>query len=61
MPNVTIGGVTATVSFSGLSPQFVGVNQLNVVVPNVPAGVVPLLIEDLGNNNSSDKVTIAVE
>ena len=33
-----IGGVTAQVSFSGLSPQFVGVNQLNVVVPNTSAG-----------------------
>ncbi len=60
MPDVLIGGVTADVKFSGLSPQFVGVNQLNVVVPNVPSGVVPLQIDDLGHD-SSDKVTIAVE
>jgi uncharacterized protein (TIGR03437 family) len=33
---VLIGGVQAQVLFSGLSPQFVGVNQLNIVVPNVP-------------------------
>lgn len=58
-PNVTIGGMSAQVSFSGLSPQFVGVNQLNVVVPNVPAGIVALQIDDLGRL-SSDKVTIAV-
>lgn len=37
-PTVTIGGVAAQVVFSGLSPEFVGVNQLNIVVP---AGVTP--------------------
>jgi uncharacterized protein (TIGR03437 family) len=58
-PAVLIGGSPATVSFSGLSPQFVGVNQLNVVVPNIPAGVVPLQIEEAGIR-TPDKVTIAV-
>jgi uncharacterized protein (TIGR03437 family) len=58
-PSVFIGGVPATVSFSGLSPQFVGVYQLNVVVPDVPAGVVTLQIDEAGNR-SSDKVTMAV-
>ena len=58
-PTVLIGGAQATVSFSGLSPQFVGVNQLNVIVPNVPAGVVSLQVEEVGVR-TSDKVTIAV-
>jgi uncharacterized protein (TIGR03437 family) len=58
-PNVLIGGVPGTVSFSGLSPQFVGVNQLNVVVPNVPAGVVSLQIDE-ASIRTTDKVTIAV-
>ncbi len=58
-PGVLIGGVAAQVSFSGLSPQFVGVNQLNVVVPNVPAGTVSLQIDEAGVR-STDKVTIAV-
>ncbi|HEV2688998.1 MAG TPA: hypothetical protein VGV35_10595 [Bryobacteraceae bacterium] len=35
-PIVGIGGAQATVLFSGLAPQFVGVNQLNILVPNVP-------------------------
>ena len=59
-PTVTIGGVSATVSFAGLSPQFVGVNQLNVVVPDVPAGVVPIVINSL-QHLSPANVTIAVE
>jgi uncharacterized protein (TIGR03437 family) len=60
MPTVLIGGVSAQVAFAGLSPQFVGVNQVNVVVPKVPTpGVAPLQIQD-GTIVSSDKVTIAV-
>lgn len=60
VPIVTIGGVTATVDFSGLSPQFVGVNQLNITIPNVAAGdAVPFQLM-LGGITTSDSVTIAV-
>jgi uncharacterized protein (TIGR03437 family) len=58
-PSVLIAGAAAQVSFAGLSPQFVGVNQLNVVVPSVPAGVVSIQIEE-GGIRTTDKVTIAV-
>jgi uncharacterized protein (TIGR03437 family) len=61
MPTVLIGGVSAEVTFAGLSPQFVGVNQINVVVPKVSTpGVVPLQIKS-GGVTTSNKVTIAVE
>jgi uncharacterized protein (TIGR03437 family) len=44
-PTVTIGGQNATVSFSGLAPGLVGVNQLNVQVPaNAPSGSQPLVL-----------------
>jgi uncharacterized protein (TIGR03437 family) len=37
-PKVTIGSASGTVSFSGLTPGFIGLYQVNVVVPaNVPA------------------------
>ena len=58
-PQVLIGGVSAPVAFSGLSPQFVGVNQINVTVPNVPAGVVPLQIV-AGGITTSNQATVAV-
>ncbi len=60
-PTVLIGGVEAPVLFSGLAPQFVGVNQLNVVVPeNSPLGdSVPLQIS-IGGITTSEAITIAV-
>jgi uncharacterized protein (TIGR03437 family) len=64
-PKVLVSGFPALVTFSGLSPQFVGVNQINIVVPEGawgPAGgggQCPIQIE-LGGILSSDKVTIAV-
>ena len=43
-PSVTIGGQTATVTFSGLAPGLVGVNQLNVQVPAAASGSQPLVL-----------------
>jgi uncharacterized protein (TIGR03437 family) len=60
VPVVMIGGVTAQVEFSGLSPQFVGVNQLNVIVPNAAAGdSVPLQLM-VGGVTTSATVGMAV-
>jgi len=59
-PQILIGGVSAPVGFSGLSPQFVGVNQLNVTVPNVtPGNNVPFQIM-LGGITTSNSITLAV-
>jgi uncharacterized protein (TIGR03437 family) len=57
---VTIGGVAATVQFAGLTPSFVGLYQVNVVVPTgVTAGpAVPVVITQ--NGIGSNAATIAV-
>jgi uncharacterized protein (TIGR03437 family) len=59
-PQIMIGGVSAQLQFSGLSPQFVGVNQLNVTIPNVaPGNSVPFQIL-LGGITTDASITIAV-
>jgi uncharacterized protein (TIGR03437 family) len=60
VPTVLVGGVAAQVTFSGLSPQFVGINQLNITLAaGTPSGnAVPLQIQIGGAN--SNLVTIAV-
>ena len=60
IPVVLIGGTQAVVQFSGLSPQFPGVYQLNVGVPPVaPADQVPIQIR-IGDITTTDRITIAV-
>ena len=44
-PTVTIGGQTATVRFSGLAPNLIGVYQLTVTVPaNISTGLQPVVV-----------------
>jgi uncharacterized protein (TIGR03437 family) len=61
-PKVLFGGVPGTVEFSGLAPQFVGVNQLNVEVPaGVKAGsAVPLQIE-VNGFTTANTVVVAIQ
>lgn len=57
---VTIGGKQANVLFSGLAPQFVGVNQLNIVVPAIPPDDnAPLQIQ-IGGVTTPTNTTISV-
>jgi uncharacterized protein (TIGR03437 family) len=60
-PVVTIGGIQAPVSFSGIAPGSAGQNQINVAIPSgVAAGdSVPLTVTM--PDGSFDTVTIAVQ
>jgi uncharacterized protein (TIGR03437 family) len=60
-PQVLVGGVPAQVVFAGMTPQFVGVYQINIVIqPGTPTGdKVPLQIS-MGGITTTDQVTIAV-
>jgi uncharacterized protein (TIGR03437 family) len=61
-PVVRVGGISAPVSFSGLSPNFVGLYQINATLgANTPVGVaVPITIEIGGQQSPSSDITIAV-
>ena len=61
MPLVTVGGIPAFVSFSGLAPEFVGLYQVNIQVPpDAPVGdAVPVAINIGGV--ASNTVTMAVQ
>lgn len=60
-PTVTIGGVAADVSFSGLAPGYVGLYQVNAQVPAglAPNTAAPVVISMQGT--ASNTVTIAVQ
>ena len=54
----TIGGVTAKVPFAGLAPGFVGLYQVNVIVPQMAAGDYPLVISAAGAGSNSATVSV---
>ena len=55
-----IGSATATVSFAGLTPGFIGLAQMNIVVPStLTPGVYPLTVTIDGQTSNS--ATIAVK
>ena len=61
---VTIGGIEAAVAFQGLAPGFVGLYQVNVVVPSgvAPGDAVPLVLTQNGIVANPDlRVTIPVQ
>jgi uncharacterized protein (TIGR03437 family) len=60
--SVLIGGTQGTVNSAGLSPQFVGVYQLSVVVPAgvTPGGAIAVQAQ-VGGVTSADPVTIALQ
>ena len=53
---VTIGGVSASVFFSGLTPGFVGLYQVNATVPIgvMPGSQVPVTVSVAGRSNSGN-------
>jgi uncharacterized protein (TIGR03437 family) len=56
----TIGGKSAGVSFAGLAPGFVGLWQLNIVVPSgLSSGNLPLVVMVGGQSSNSANVSVS--
>ena len=54
-----IGSVTATVSFAGLTPGFIGLMQMNIVVPStLGSGVYPLSVTIDGQTSNSGTIAV---
>ena len=61
---VTIGGINAPVAFQGLAPGFVGLYQVNAVVPSgvAPGDAVPLVLTQNGIVANPDQaITIPIQ
>ena len=57
---ISIGGKSATLSYWGLAPNFVGLYQFNVVVPNVAASDAVPLTFTLGGVSGTQTLYLAV-
>ena len=58
-PTVTIGGVSAQIAFSGLTPGLPGLYQLNVTVPQgIAAGSQPVVVSIGGSVSQPSQITV---
>jgi uncharacterized protein (TIGR03437 family) len=56
--SATVGGVTAEVQFAGLAPNFPGVAQINLKIPQLSSGVYPVLVTIGGVVSNAVQVTV---
>jgi uncharacterized protein (TIGR03437 family) len=56
--SATIGGVSAPITFLGLTPGYVGLAQANITVPNLPSGDYPLILNISGLLSTSALVSV---
>lgn len=54
----TIGDIPAHIAFGGLTPNFVGLMQVNMKVPPMPAGTYPLVVTVGGEKSNAAFVTV---
>ncbi len=54
----TVGDMPAEVAFGGLTPDFVGLMQVNLKIPSMPAGTYPLVVTVNGEKSNAAMVTV---
>jgi uncharacterized protein (TIGR03437 family) len=58
IPTVTIGGANAVVQFAGMSPGFVGLGQINMVVPKLANGTYPVVVAQGGQTSNNPVMSV---
>ena len=56
--SATIGGQLAEIAFAGLTPGFVGLGQVNLKIPNLPAGDYPLVVTVGSEKSNSAMIAV---
>jgi uncharacterized protein (TIGR03437 family) len=59
LPIVRVGGTSSEARFSGLSPGFVGLYQVNFVVPSGVSGTPTVTLEMSGITSNVVRITVA--
>jgi uncharacterized protein (TIGR03437 family) len=59
LPQVTIGGVQANVSFSGMAPGYVALYQVNAQVPQGVGGFVPVVMSIGGRQSNVTSISVS--
>ncbi len=57
--SVTVGGVSAKVTYMGLTPESIGLYQVNFVVPQVAKGTYPVVINIAGFASNNPVMTVS--
>ena len=59
VPTVTIGGANAVVQFAGMSPGFVGLGQINMVIPKLATGTYPVVVMQAGQSSNNPVMSVS--
>lgn len=54
----TVNGTMAEIVFAGLTPDYIGLTQVNLRVPNIAAGTYPLVISVNGETSNQAMITV---
>jgi adhesin/invasin len=58
VPTVTIGGANAVVQFAGMTPGFVGLGQINIVIPKLANGSYPVVVTQGGQTSNNPVMNV---
>lgn len=56
--SATVNGVAANITFAGLTPDFIGLAQVNLQLPNLAPGTYPLVVTVNGEKSNAAMITI---